>query len=129
MIRLSLLLLIIAGNSYGQKQLDTLCLPTESVRGLVIAAKQGDVLKEQVKILNEKVTLLQTMVLNLEQKDSANTSQSVNQVALFKQEIDLYKDQIKTFEKLLRREKRKRFWASAGGVISTGIMIYLSTKK
>lgn len=75
----------------------------------MIAAKQGDVLKEQVKILNEKVTLLQSMVLNLEQKDSANTSQSVNQVALFKQEIDLYKDQIKTFEKLLRREKRKRF--------------------
>lgn len=95
----------------------------------MIAAKQDDVLKEQVKILNERVTLLQSMVFNLEQKDSANTSQSVNQVALFKQEIDLYKDQIKTFEKLLRREKRKRFWASAGGVISTGIMIYLSTKK
>jgi len=94
----------------------------------VIAAKQGDVLKEQVKILNEKVTLLQSMVLNLEQKDSANTSQSVNQVALFKQEIDLYKDQIKTFEKLLRREKRKRFFATAGGVITSGIILYLTNK-
>ena len=94
----------------------------------MIAAKQGDVLKEQVKILNERVTLLQSMVFNLEQKDSANTSQSVNQVALFKQEIDLYKDQIKTFEKLLRREKRKRFWASAGGVITSGIILYLTNK-
>jgi len=94
----------------------------------VIAAKQGDVLKEQVKILNERVTLLQSMVLNLEQKDSANTSQSVNQVALFKQEIDLYKDQIKTFEKLLRREKRKRFFATAGGVITSGIILYLTNK-
>lgn len=94
----------------------------------MIAAKQGDVLKEQVKILNEKVTLLQSMVLNLEQKDSANTSQSVNQVALFKQEIDLYKDQIKTFEKLLRREKRKRFFATAGGVITSGIILYLTNK-
>ena len=128
MIRLSLLLLIIAGNSYGQKQLDTLCLPTESVRGLVIAAKQGDVLKEQVKILNERVALLQSMVFNLEQKDSANTSQSVNQVALFKQEIDLYKDQIKTFERLLKREKRKRFWSTAGGVITSGIILYLTNK-
>lgn len=95
---------------------------------MVIAAKQGDVLKEQVKILNERVTLLQSMVLNLEQKDSANTSQSVNQVALFKQEIDLYKDQIKTFEKLLRREKRKRFFATAGGVITSGIILYLTNK-
>jgi hypothetical protein len=94
----------------------------------VIAAKQGDVLKEQVKILNERVTLLQSMVFNLEQKDSANTSQSVNQVALFKQEIDLYKDQIKTFEKLLRREKRKRFFATAGGVITSGIILYLTNK-
>jgi hypothetical protein len=94
----------------------------------VIAAKQGDVLKEQVKILNERVALLQSMVLNLEQKDSANTSQSVNQVALFKQEIDLYKDQIKTFEKLLRREKRKRFFATAGGVITSGIILYLTNK-
>lgn len=94
----------------------------------MIAAKQGDVLKEQVKILNERVTLLQSMVLNLEQKDSANTSQSVNQVALFKQEIDLYKDQIKTFEKLLRREKRKRFFATAGGVITSGIILYLTNK-
>ena len=94
----------------------------------MIAAKQGDVLKEQVKILNEKVTLLQSMVLNLEQKDSANTSQSVNQVALFKQEIDLYKDQIKTFEKLLRREKRKRFFATAGGVMTSGIILYLTNK-
>lgn len=95
---------------------------------MVIAAKQGDVLKEQVKILNERVTLLQSMVLNLEQKDSANTSQSVNQVALFKQEIDLYKDQIKTFEKLLRREKRKRFFATAGGVMTSGIILYLTNK-
>ena len=94
----------------------------------MIAAKQGDVLKEQVKILNERVTLLQSMVLNLEQKDSANTSQSVNQVALFKQEIDLYKDQIKTFEKLLRREKRKRFFATAGGVMTSGIILYLTNK-
>ena len=94
----------------------------------MIAAKQGDVLKEQVKILNERVTLLQSMVLNLEQKDSANTSQSVNQVALFKQEIDLYKDQIKTFEKLLRREKRKRFFATAGVVITSGIILYLTNK-
>lgn len=94
----------------------------------MIAAKQGDVLKEQVKILNERVALLQSMVFNLEQKDSANTSQSVNQVALFKQEIDLYKDQIKTFEKLLRREKRKRFFATAGGVITSGIILYLTNK-
>ena len=94
----------------------------------MIAAKQGDVLKEQVKILNERVTLLQSMVLNLEQKDSANTSQSVNQVALFKQEIDLYKDQIKTFERLLKREKRKRFWSTAGGVITSGIILYLTNK-
>lgn len=115
-------------NSYGQRQADTLCLPTESVRGLLISAKQGDVLKQQVIILNDRIALLQSTITQLEQKDSATVIGYQSQILALHQEQDLYKDQINTYEKLLRREKRKRRWATLGGVVTTGLVLYLSNK-
>ena len=120
--------MIIAGNSYGQKPVDTLCLPTESVRGLLISAKQGEVLKGQVTILNDRIALLQATITQLEQKDSAATESCKNQIELLHQEQAIYKDQLNTYEKLLRREKRKRRLATAAGVLTTGIAIWLGTK-
>ena len=129
MIRLSLLLLIIAGNSYGQKQQDTLCLPTENIRGLLIAAKQGDALKQQVVILNDRIAILTNLINQLEQKDSATISGYQNQLDLLHQEQALYKDQLNTYEKLLKRERRKRRLATAGGIVTTGLAIYLGFVK
>ena len=129
MIRLSLLLLILTVNSYGQKPADTLCLPTENVRGLVIAAKQGDALKQQVVILNDRIAILNNLINQLEQKDSATISGYQNQLGLLHQEQAIYKDQLNTYEKLLRREKRKRRLATAGGIVTTGLAIYLAVVK
>lgn len=121
--------MIIAGNSYGQKPQDTLCLPTENIRGLVLAAKQGDILKQQVVLLNDRILLLQSMITELEQKDSANTSQSANQINLLLQEQSLYKDQLNTYEKLLKRERRKRRLIQATSIAVTGVVGYLYLTK
>lgn len=129
MIRLSLLLLILTVNSYGQKQADTLCLPTENVRGLVIAAKQGDALKQQVVILNDRIGLLQSIVKELELKDSASKSGYTAQIAALLEEKKIYQDQLNTYEKLLKRERRKRRLATAGGIVTTGLAIYLGFVK
>jgi len=129
MIRLSLLLLILTVNSYGQKQQDTLCLPTENVRGLLISAKQGDALKQQVVILNDRIGLLQSIVKELELKDSASKSGYTAQIAALLEEKKIYQDQLNTYEKLLKRERRKRRLATAGGIITTGLVVFLSIKK
>ena len=129
MIRLSLLLLILTVNSYGQKPADTLCLPTENVRGLVIAAKQGDALKQQVVILNDRIGLLQSIVKELELKDSASKSGYTAQIAALLEEKKIYQDQLNTYEKLLKRERRKRRLATAGGIVTTGLAIYLGFVK
>ncbi len=128
MIKLFLLLLITTVNSYGQQQKDTLCLPTENVRALVIAAEQGKVLKQQVVVLGERITLLQSMVANLEAKDSATVAAYEAQIKNMTDTRAIFEDQIKTYEKLLRREKRKRFFATAGGIITSGIILYLTNK-
>lgn len=129
MIRLSLLLLILTVNSYGQKQQDTLCLPTENVRGLLISAKQGDALKQQVVILNDRIGLLQSIVKELELKDSASKSGYTAQIAALLEEKKIYQDQLNTYEKLLKRERRKRRLATAGGIVTTGLAIYLGFVK
>jgi len=129
MIRLSLLLLILTVNSYGQRPADTLCLPTENVRGLLIAAKQGDALKQQVVILNDRIGLLQSIVKELELKDSAFKSGYTAQIAALLEEKKIYQDQLNTYEKLLKRERRKRRLATAGGIVTTGLAIYLGFVK
>ena len=116
-------------NSYGQKPTDTLCLPTENVRGLVIAAKQGDALKQQVVILNDRIGLLQSIVKELELKDSASKSGYTAQIAALLEEKKIYQDQLNTYEKLLKRERRKRRLATAGGIVTTGLAIYLGFVK
>lgn len=121
--------MIIAGSSYGQKPSDTLCLPTDNVRGLLISAKQGETLKQQVVILNDRIAILQSLVQQLEQKDSATVSGYKNQIDLLHQEQAIYKDQLNAYEKLLRREKRKRRLTTAAGIVTTGLAIYLGTLK
>ena len=128
-IKFLLLLLVLTKNSYGQKQADTLCLPTDKVRGLVIAAKQGDVLKEQVTLLNTRISLLQSTIKELEAKDSVTTAACLDQIANLNQQKALYTDQLNTYEKLLKRERRKRRLIQATGIAVAGVVGYLYLTK
>jgi hypothetical protein len=96
---------------------------------LVIAAKQGDALKQQVVILNDRIGLLQSIVKELELKDSASKSGYTAQIAALLEEKKIYQDQLNTYEKLLKRERRKRRLATAGGIVTTGLAIYLGFVK
>jgi len=98
------------------------------VRNLLINAEQGKLLKQQVSVLNERISILNSLVTNLQDKDTATVGSYERQIAVMKEQRVIYDDQIKTFEKLLRREKRKRFWTGAAGMASTIGMIYIATK-
>jgi len=95
----------------------------------LISAKQGDALKQQVVILNDRIGLLQSIVKELELKDSASKSGYTAQIAALLEEKKIYQDQLNTYEKLLKRERRKRRLATAGGIITTGLVVFLSIKK
>lgn len=121
--------ILLTGIAYGQQSTDTLCFPTETVRTLLIDAQQGKLLKRQVAILDDRIGILQEIVKNLEAKDSATVENYETQLTAMREQRALFEDQINRYEKLLRREKRKRFWTGAGGVVSTGIMAFLIFKK
>lgn len=112
----------------GQSK-DTLCFPTETIRKVLIDAEKGKVYKEQVGLLNQRVSLLQSQIKELQEKDSANTVTSREQISALLQEQTLCQDQVKTMETILRREKRKRKLITAAGILTTGAAIYLSTLK
>ena len=91
--------------------------------------EKGEVYKQQVTLLNNRISLLNSQISELQEKDSANSVSSRNQIKLLLQEKELHQDQIKIMEKMILREKRKRKWTAVAGILSTGAAIYLSTIK
>jgi putative NADH-flavin reductase len=95
----------------------------------LIAAEQKKVLEQQVTILNDRITNYQSIVSSLNAKDSVTVATFNMQIKLLTDEKALYQDQIKGYEKLLKKERRKRFLTTAGGVLTTGIVAYLYLTK
>lgn len=119
-----------SGNLSSIPYSDTL-IPTQdtTLRKLLIAGEERNNLKRQVKNLEEQVRLLNEVIKEQESRDSVMSEYHVNQMNNLKEQIALCKEQIKVFEKMIRVEKRKRFWTGVFGMLSTIIMIFLSLKK
>lgn len=128
MKRYLFILILSIGTAYGQ-QSDTLCFPTETVRSLLINAEQGKLLKKHVLVLNDRISILQSMVTNLEQRDTATVNSYERELSVMREQRALFEDQIKTYETLLRRERRKRRLITATGVLTTGAALFLTLKK
>ena len=123
------MMLLIMMSCVGQSStIDTICFPVSVIKKVLVAAEQKKVLEQQVTVLNNRISLYQTMVDELERKDSITVATYEAQIAIMNEQKAIYADQMKGYEKLLRREKRKRFFATAGGVITSGIILYLTNK-
>jgi hypothetical protein len=118
---------------------DTICLPITDAKKVLSDAKQKPILLERIALLNSDVVLLNqriavkdSIIAAYQAKDGNYTAiikALEDQKALMQEEKKLYQDQVATMEKMLRKERRKRFWTAAGGVISTGAMAYLFLTK
>lgn len=124
-----LLLISLKGNS------QTIEIPVEQAKKVMADAKQKPLLLEKISLLNADISLLNQRI---KQKDSIISSYQVmegnydaillameDNKAVMLQQRQLYEEQLTSFEKLLRKEKRKRFWTAAGGVVTTGLAAYL----
>lgn len=100
------------GKSQSLNPNDTLCFYVYELQNILIGAKQGNELKERVTILSDRISNLQGIIRDMEYKDSAT-------VAGYEKRITELYVQKEILEKLLRKEKRKRFWTSVGGGAAT----------
>ncbi len=106
---------------------------------LYSAAIQRDILAEKIglliadtALLNKRIFSKQEQILLLESIHEHNQ----NIIKAMKVQLDLlndeklvFKEQLNSYEKLLRKEKRKRFLVSVAGILTTGITSYLLLKK
>lgn len=113
---------------YGQ-QPGKLLIGTDTLKGLIIAAKEGKEYKKQVGLLTERIALKDEIISQMNQRDSLVRAGYENQMAILKQELDLRKDQINGYERLLKKERRKRRAVAAGGIAATGAALYLYITK
>ena len=116
----ALLLLIMTKSGYGQK-LDTLCLTVPVAKELLIRAKEGDNAKQQVIVLQKRIDEKDIQLKAYQGKDSVT-------VASYNRELYLMKQQLTSTQRALRREKVKRFFTGAAGLLSTAAMIFIATK-
>ena len=96
---------------------------------MLAAGEQKKVLEQQVTILNDRIANYQIIISNLNEKDSITVAAYEKEIALFKDEKAIYQDQIKGYDKLLKRQKRKTFFTAAAGIVTTGIGLYLYLQK
>jgi ASC-1-like (ASCH) protein len=114
----------------GQSKItDTICFPVEVVKKVLIAAEQKKVLDGQVILLNQRIEGLQAVVKNLEEKDSATVAAYNTQIEVMKEQKEIFQSQLDGYEKLLRKEKRKRFWTGVLGAATTAGATYLLITK
>lgn len=117
-----------AGNSQTSGP-DTLCLPVETIKKVYTAALQKKAADSMNAILLTRVDALTGVVWLLKAKDSATVAGYETQFGSFREEKALYQDQIKTYEKLLRRERLKGKMAAGLGIAATALTIWVSLKK
>ncbi len=123
------LLLILTGKICVGQSKDTLCFPTNQIKAVLIDAEKGKVYKQQVTLLNSRIDNLGFQIKELEQKNDTLSSGMANQIKLLSEQKGLFQSQLDGYEKLLRRERRKRTFTTIAGGLITGIISYFYITK
>lgn len=122
-------LLMLNLNGHTQPIDTVIRVKASQARKVYADALQKPILEERIAILNERIANYQVLIKTFEEKDSIRAEDCKSQIASLIEEKALYQDQVKTMEQMIRKERRKRFWITASGILTTGAAIYLSTLK
>lgn len=128
---LVLLLIILTRNSYeGQCQsIDTICLPTFTAKRLLADARLYKLTDSLLRITEGQLSEVRYQKTLLEEKDVETRDNYDRQITNLEQQISIYKEQVKAFEQIVRRERRKRRLITGAGILTTGAALFLSLKK
>ena len=128
-----LLLIITIGSSYESHSQtgsnDTLCFPLSVVRQRLTEARLYRYTDSLLKITESQVAELQGRIKLLNDKDVELKAMYDGQLDNLHKQIDVYKEQIKGYEKLLRKERFRRRLITGAGIVTTGAALYLYFSK
>lgn len=123
--------MILIGNSYvGHSQAtDTICFDTPVARKVLAAAMQKKVADSLLSIAEKQLLQCQNSIKLLGEKEVELKSNYEVQITNLNSQIALYKDQINGYERLLRKEKRKRVLTTIAGTLTTAAGVFLFITK
>lgn len=98
----------------------------------MIAADQKKILDSLVTLLNYRIVEKEAIITYLKQKDTANNNiihTYESQILVMNEQRKIWEDQIKSLNKTVRKERRKRRWTAIAGIATTSILVYLYITK
>lgn len=123
-------MLLLTMNLVAQsKPTDSLKVSVPQLKKVLAAAEQKKVLEEQVTLLNQRIDGLNQIIKAERERDSVTVASYEAQLKVLTDQRALYDAQVTNLEKMYRKEKRKRFWTSAGGIALTAAGAYLYLTK
>ena len=91
-----------------------------------------DLLTTDIKLLNERI-VVKDSIINLMERDELASQEIISALReekkLMLEQRKVFEDQLNAYEKLLRKERRKRRWTAVGGIMLTGAATYLYLTK
>lgn len=108
---------------------DTICLPFQQAKRVYADALKYKLTDSLLKITEAQAYQLKAKIDLLEEQEVDLRNNYQRELANLENTIALLKDQVKGFEKMVRIERRKRRWATFGGIVTTAAAIYFSTLK
>lgn len=107
---------------------DTICLPITQAKKVLADAYKFRYTDSLLRIVERQLSEKQEEIKLLEEKGQEVSNNHRREVVNLEGQIATLKDQANGFEKMWRKERRRRRLAQAGGAVVAGLAIYLSTK-
>lgn len=108
--------------SFSASSQDSIKIEVNQAKKVLAAAKQRDVLLEQVGVMTQRINEKQEIVKLLKEK-SQNDSLIIvtyeSEIGVMKKQRTLDESQIKNLEKIVKRERTKRTITGALGIAAT----------
>jgi len=109
------------------------------VKKVLADARQKPLLLEKIKLLQADIQIMEERIagkeaiINNMERDQLASQEIIDQLKeekqMYEEQKKIMLDQARAFEKLLKKEKRKRRWTAFAGFVSTGIVTYLFISK
>lgn len=112
-------------NCVGQSSRDTICLPNNIARALLIDAQRHDILKAEVANLNERIKEKQTQLSLTNQRDSILIASLKKEIILLEDQKNLLVTDNDSKEKQIKKLRRKVRWTAFAGIATTAAGVFL----
>jgi len=122
---LLLSILFLTMNCVGQSSKDTICLPNNIARALLIDAQRHDILKSEVANLNERIKEKQTQLSLTNERDSLLIQSLKKEIILLEDQKNLLVTDNDNKEKIIKKLRRKNRWTAFAGIATTVGAIFL----